>query len=138
MTKEELDKFWEEHNRKWKMHQAIFLDWVQLKALLEYRLNALLGRDIKPIPFQDSDYWDVETEEYSDEEIEILFAAANADDEDRENHCKNYLGVCKGLHSVFTTKLISPEFPFALDKSVVTKQGVYFLGGSNEYIKEYK
>jgi len=42
------------------------------------------------------------------------------------------------MYSVFTTKLISPEFPFALDISVVTKQGVYFLGVSKKYIKEYK
>lgn len=138
MAKEKLDKFWEEHNSKWKMHQAIFLDWVQLKALLEYRLNALLGRDIKPFPFQDGDYWDVQTEEYSEEELEILLVAANADDEDRKNHCKNYLGICKGLHDVFTTKLISPEFPFALDKSVATENGVYFIGVSKKYIKKYK
>lgn len=138
MAKEKLDKFWEEHNSKWKMHQAIFLDWVQLKALLEYRLNALLGRDIKPFPFQDGDYWDVQTEEYSEEELEILLVAADADDEDRKNHCKNYLGICKGLHDVFTTRLISPEFPFALDKSVATDKGVYFLGVSKEYIKKYK
>ena len=138
MAKEKLDKFWEEHNSKWKMHQAIFLDWVQLKALLEYRLNALLGRDIKPFPFQDGDYWDVQTEEYSEEELEILLVAANADDEDRKNHCKNYLGICKGLHDVFTTKLISPEVPFALDKSVATENGVYFIGVSKKYIKKYK
>ena len=138
MTKQEIDKFWEEHNTKWQARQAMFLDWVQLKALLEYRLKALLGRDIKPFPFRDSDYWDVQTEEYSEEELEILFAAAEADYEDRENHGKNYLGIFKGPHHIFAIMIISPEFPFELDKSVVTEQGVYFLGVSKEYIKEYK
>ena len=138
MTKQEIDKFWEEHNTKWQSRQAMFLDWVQLKALLDYRLKALLGRDIKPLPFQDGDYWDVQTEEYSEEELELLFSVADADDEDRENHGKNFFGIYKGLHQVFTTKLISPEFPFKLDKSVVTDKGVYFLSVSKEYIKEYK
>lgn len=138
MTKQEIDKFWEEHKTKWQARQAMFLDWVQLKALLEYRLNALLGRDIKPFPFRDGDYWDVQTEEYTEEELEILFVTADADDEDRENHEKNYLGICKGLHDVFITKLISPEFPFELDKGVATERGVYFLGVSKEYEKEYK
>lgn len=138
MTKQEIDRFWEEHNTRWQARQAMFLDWVQLKALLEYRLRALLGRDIKPFPFKDGDYWDVQTEEYSEEELDILFAAADADDEDRENHGKDFFGLYKGLHDVFTTKLLSPEFPFELDKGVATEKGVYFLGVSQEYKKEYK
>ena len=56
----------------------MFLDWVQLKSLLEYRLDALLGRDIKPLAFKDGDYWDVQTEKYSEEELELLFSIADA------------------------------------------------------------
>ena len=137
MRKKKNDKLWEKHNKNWQQREAMFLDWVQLKALLEYRLNDLLGRDIKPIPFQDSDYWDVYTQEYTQEELEKLFSAANADAEDRKNHGLDYEGKLHSLTSDFTTKLLSPEFPFEIDKSVVTEQGIYFLGVSKEYIKEY-
>ena len=68
----------------WIMSHAMFLDWIKLRTLLEYRLNALLHREIEAIPFQDGDYWDVEITPVSAAEMELLLDVAEADEEDRE------------------------------------------------------
>lgn len=121
----------------WIMSHAMFLDWIKLQTLLEYRLNALLHREIKAIPFQDGDYWDVEITPVSVEEMELLLDVAEADEEDRKNH----LGADwtrKSLTKAFSQKLLAPELPFPIKATVSTEAGVYFIGLDIPYYKLYQ
>lgn len=121
----------------WIMSHAMFLDWIKLQTLLEYRLNALLHREIKAIPFQDGDYWDVEITPVSEAEMELLLDVAEADEEDRKNH----LGADwtrKSLTKAFSQKLLAPELPFPIKATVSTEAGVYFIGLDIPYYKLYQ
>ena len=64
----------------WIMSHAMFLDWIKLRTLLEYRLNAFLHREIEAIPFQDGDYCDVEITPVSAAEMELLLDVDEADE----------------------------------------------------------
>ena len=119
------------------MSHAMFLDWIKLQTLLEYRLNALLHREIEAIPFQDGDYWDVEITPVSEAEMELLLDVAEADEEDRKNH----LGADwtrKSLTKAFSQKLLAPELPFPIKATVSTEAGVYFIGLDIPYYKLYQ
>ena len=121
----------------WIMSHAMFLDWIKLQTLLEYRLNALLHREIEAIPFQDGDYWDVEITPVSEAEMELLLDVAEADEEDRKNH----LGADwtrKSLTKAFSQKLLAPELPFPIKATVSTEAGVYFIGLDLPYYKLYQ
>ena len=121
----------------WIMSHAMFLDWIKLQTLLEYRLNALLHREIEAIPFQDGDYWDVEITPVSEAEMELLLDVAEADEEDRKNH----LGADwtrKSLTKAFSQKLLAPELPFPIKATVSTEAGVYFIGLDIPYYKMYQ
>ena len=121
----------------WIMSHAMFLDWIKLQTLLEYRLNALLHREIEAIPFQDGDYWDVEITPVSEAEMELLLDVAEADEEDRKNH----LGADwtrKSLTKAFSQKLLAPELPFPINATVSTEAGVYFIGLDIPYYKLYQ
>lgn len=121
----------------WIMSHAMFLDWIKLRTLLEYRLNALLHREIEAIPFQDGDYWDVEITPVSAAEMELLLDVAEADEEDRENH----LGADwtrKSLTNAFSQKLLASELPFPIKATVSTEAGVYFIGLDIPYYKLYQ
>ena len=121
----------------WIMSHAMFLDWIKLQTLLEYRLNALLHREIEAIPFQDGDYWDVEITPVSEAEMELLLDVAEADEEDRKNH----LGADwtrKSLTKAFSQKLLAPELPFPIKATVSTEAGVYFIGLDIPYYKLYQ
>ena len=121
----------------WIMSHAMFLDWIKLQTLLEYRLNALLHREIKAIPFQDGDYWDVEITPVSVEEMELLLDVAEADEEDRKNHLEADW-TRKSLTDVFSQKLLAPELPFPIKTTVSTEGGVYFIGHDIPYYKLYQ
>ena len=118
----------------WIMSHAMFLDWIKLQTLLEYRLNALLHREIKAIPFQDGDYWDVEITPVSVEEMELLLDVAEADEEDRKNHLEADW-TRKSLTDAFSQKLLAPELPFPIKTTVSTEGGVYFIGQDIPYYK---
>lgn len=121
----------------WIMSHAMFLDWIKLQTLLEYRLNALLHREIEAIPFQDGDYWDVEITPVSEAEMELLLDVAEADEEDRKNH----LGADwtrKSLTKAFSQKLLAPELPFPIKATISTEAGVYFIGLDIPYYKLYQ
>ena len=121
----------------WIMSHAMFLDWIKLQTLLEYRLNALLHREIEAIPFQDGDYWDVEITPVSEAEMELLLDVAEADEEDRKNH----LGADwtrKSLTKAFSQKLLAPELPFPIKATVSTEAGVYFIGLDIPFYKLYQ
>lgn len=96
----------------WIMSHAMFLDWIKLQTLLEYRLNALLHREIKAIPFQDGDYWDVEITPVSVEEMELLLDVAEADEEDRKNHLEADW-TRKSLTDAFSPKAAGPGAAFS-------------------------
>lgn len=121
----------------WIMSHAMFLDWIKLQTLLEYRLNALLHREIKAIPFQDGDYWDVEITPVSVEEMELLLDVAEADEEDRKNHLEADW-TRKSLTDAFSQKLLAPELPFPIKTTVSTEGGVYFIGHDIPYYKLYQ
>lgn len=121
----------------WIMSHAMFLDWIKLQTLLEYRLNALLHREIEAIPFQDGDYWDVEITPVSVEEMELLLNVAEADEEDRKNHLEADW-TRKSLTDALSQKLLSPELPFPIKTTVSTEGGVYFIGQDIPYYKLYQ
>lgn len=121
----------------WIMSHAMFLDWIKLQTLLEYRLNALLHREIEAIPFQDGDYWDVEITPVSVEEMELLLDIAKADEEDRKNHLEADW-TRKSLTDAFSQKLLAPELPFPIKTTVSTEGGVYFIGQDIPYYKLYQ
>lgn len=121
----------------WIMGHAMFLDWIKLQTLLEYRLNALLHREIEAIPFQDGDYWDVEITPVSVEEMELLLNVAEADEEDRKNHLEADW-TRKSLTDALSQKLLSPELPFPIKTTVSTEGGVYFIGQDIPYYKLYQ
>ena len=122
----------------WQISNSVFLDWFQLKELLEYRIEALIGRNIRPVPFQDGDYWDVRTDDYTQQEIDVLIEAANGDEYDRENHPVDIDGMGNGLNDTLARKLIAVELPFETDKTLVGESGVYFLSNDELYPKVYK
>ena len=126
-----------EHLRTWDLRKVIFLDWEQLYHLLKRRITSLIDRDINPVPFQDGDYWDVQTETYTAEELEKILCAANADEEDRENNDADLDGRIYGLTAVLAMKLISPELPFVAEKTVAVESGVYFFSEREEFIKHW-
>ena len=111
----------------WIMSHAMFLDWIKLQTLLEYRLNALLHRD----------YWDVEITPVSVEEMELLLDVAEADEEDRKNHLEADW-TRKSLTDAFSQKLLAPELPFPIKTTVSTEGGVYFIGHDIPYYKLYQ
>ena len=121
----------------WIMSHAMFLDWIKLQTLLEYRLNALLHREIEAIPFQDGDYWDVEITPVSVEEMELLLNVAEADEKDRKNHLEADW-TRKSLTDALSQKLLSPELPFPIKTTVSTERGVYFIGQDIPYYKLYQ
>ena len=121
----------------WIMSHAMFLDWIKLQTLLEYRLNALLHREIEAIPFQDGDYWDVEITPVSVEEMELLLNVAEADEEDRKNHLEADW-TRKSLTDALSQKLLSPDLPFPIKTTVSTEGGVYFIGQDIPYYKLYQ
>ena len=104
---------------------------------MEYRLNALLHREIKAIPFQDGDYWDVEITPVSVEEMEVLLDVAEADEEDRKNHLEADW-TRKSLTDALSQKLLAPELPFPIKTTVSTEEGVYFIGQDIPYYKLYQ
>ena len=122
----------------WQIRNSVFLDWFQLKELLEYRIEALIGRNIRPVPFQDGDYWDVRTDDYTQQEIDVLIEAANGDEYDQENHPVDIDGMGNGLNDTLARKLIAVELPFEIDKTLVGESGVYFLSNEELYTKVYK
>ena len=122
----------------WQISNSVFLDWFQLKELLEYRIEALIGRNIRPVPFQDGDYWDVRTDDYTQQEIDVLIEAANGDEYDQENHPVDIEGMGNGLNDTLARKLIAVELPFETDKTLVGESGVYFLSNEELYTKVYK
>lgn len=121
----------------WVISNALFLDWIQLQILIEYRLSVLLKRTIKVIAFQDGDYWEVETDPISPEEMEMLFEITKADEEDRKNH-SGFEWALKSLTEAFTQKLIAAELPFPIKTSAVVEDGVYFIGQDIPYNKVYQ
>lgn len=121
----------------WEFREAVFLTWNQSSTLLSVRLFELLGRDIAPRSFQDGDYWDVYTQDLTQAEMDLLLDVAGADDEDRENHIPNAEGRIRGITEYLAAKLLSPEMPFSVDRTVATENGVYFMSASEPYVKDY-
>ena len=122
----------------WQISNSVFLDWFQLKGLLEYRIEALIERNIRPVPFQDGDYWDVRTDDYTEQEIKLLIEAANGDEYDQENPPVDIDGMGNGLNDTLARKLSAVELPFEIDKTLVGESGVYFLSNEELYTKVYK
>lgn len=120
----------------WIMSHALFLDWMKMRTLAEYRLSALLGRNVRAVPFQDGDYWEVEIDPLSPDEMEMLLDIAGGDDEDRKNHT-GYEWGSKSLTEAFAQKLMAPELPFPIKTTVATENGIYFIGQDIPYHKVY-
>lgn len=121
----------------WECRETIFLDWPKLDRLLSICLFELLGRDVLPQAFQDGDYWEVDTEKFSQAEMQLLLNKVNADEEDRKNHAPNCEGHISGLTDSLAAKLLSPEMPFPIDKTAATDSGVYFMSAAKPYTKDY-
>ena len=120
----------------WTMNHALFLKWESLKILVEYKLGALLKRNIQAAPFQDEDSWEVGVSPIEPDEMELLFETAGADKEDRENHSGDKLAF-DSLTGQFTMKLIAAEFPFPVRTAIPTENGIYFIDQGFPYPKTY-
>lgn len=120
----------------WTMNRALFLNWESLKTLMEFRLSFLLNPKIHAAPFQDADYWEVETGPISSSEMELLFEAAGADKDDRENHNGEKLAL-ESITDALALKLIAPEMPFPVKNAVAVENGLYFIDQGFSYPKVY-
>ena len=63
----------------WIMSHSLFLDWIKLRTLVEYRLSALLSRNVRAIPFHDGDYWEIKIDPLSPDEMEMLLDIAEGE-----------------------------------------------------------
>lgn len=120
----------------WTMSNTLFLEWSSLKILIDFRLSSLLDRPISSLPFQDGDYWDVDTDPITAHEMKRLFQIAGADEKDIEDHSN--VPEVTNITDMFTQKLISAELPFSVKTTVSTYNGVYFIGQDIPYSKIYR
>ncbi len=122
----------------WESRKALFLGYNQLKKLMDYRLKSLLGRDVRPIVFQDDNRFEVYVDEYTQEEHKILLEAAFADENYRNFIMRFRKDVYCIIGDLFAVGLIEPEMPFAIENWIAVDEGIYFFSDYEDYVKEYK
>lgn len=122
----------------WKKMDALYMDWQQFESLMDRLLTAILGRSVHPHVFEDNGYWEITTDDFTQEEMEKLLTLGNADEKDREDHTPyKESGRIRNLTAAFAVKLLQPDLLFPIEETVPTESGVYLLNKGISFIKEY-
>lgn len=123
----------------WKKMDALYMDWHQFDSLMDSLLTSIIGRCVHPRSFEDNGYWEINTDDFTLEEMEKLLVYGNADDQDREDHAP-YIGSgrIKDITATFAVKLLQPKLLFQVEDTVPVKDGVYFLNKGISFAKEYE
>lgn len=130
-------------SRRWEssFRPALHMEWDELGEHASELLSALLGRPIYVEVIRgDYYYWhlDITNTPVSEEEMELLFLAADADDRDQEIDDFDKYPITE-LSQELSRKLISRTLPFLAWTSFADDEGIWFVGSeiSAENEKEH-
>lgn len=122
----------------WQSRRSMYLDWCQFQRLLKHCLSKIIDRDIWPAPEGSRDRWFIPTIGYTETEIIKILNAANANRWERKYHMMQLDRERSRISTSLALKLIAPEFPFVIEKTIVVNGGVMFFGPKHPYVKDYK
>jgi hypothetical protein len=117
-----------------KTQQAIHIEWEALSDTFTALLSSVLNRKIKAQSIRDEYYyWNISVCDtpINRDELDILFALAEADELDREqNDFGEYpiMELCQGL----CNKLMDDLLPYRIDHTRADDEGVWFIGGADK------
>ena len=68
----------------WKKMDALYMDRQQFDSLMDRLLTEILGRSVHPHVFEDDGYWEISTDGFTQEEMELILDVlkGNASKED--------------------------------------------------------
>lgn len=121
----------------WRKMDAVFMHWPQFEQLVRDRLQSVLGRSVQLHIFEDTEYWEVITDEFTAVEMEKLLTLGNADEQERKSHAPGSSGRIKDLNDSLTLKLLLPMLPLPVKKTVPTEDGLYLFGQAKSVTHEY-
>ena len=131
-------EFIERVESTWQSRRSMYLDWCQLQRLLKHCLSKIIDRDIWPAPEGTKDSWFIPTIGYTEAEIIQILNAARANRWERKYHMMQLDRERSRISTSLALKLIAPEFPFIIERTIVVNGGVMFFGPKHSYIKDYK
>lgn len=124
------------HPELWQYTVSLFLTWNQLRRAVSQRLYEILGRDVRPRPNWDEDFWDIITDDMSMAELAALEKDIVETRAERRRFYAFYSRWQSGLEKSFALKLLEQKIPFAVKATIPSKEGLY-LFGENEYFLQY-
>lgn len=126
----EFKKLFESQRWESPSRPALHIEWGELDEHASNLLSTLLKRKIcAAIRRDDYYYWnlDISDTPVSEEEMELLFLIADADDEDRESSTFDEYPITE-LCQDLSRKLISKTLPFFAWTSFADDEGIWFVG----------
>lgn len=121
----------------WRKMDAIFMYWPQFEQLVRDRLQSVLSRNVQLHIFEDTEYWEVITDEFTSAEMEKLLSLGNATEKGRKLHVPKTSGRIKDTNDSLVLKLLQPMLPLQVKKTVPTEDGLYLFGQATSVTHEY-
>lgn len=121
----------------WRKMDAIFMHWPQFEQLVRDRLQSVLSRNVQLHIFEDTEYWEVITDEFTSAEMEKLLSLGNATEKERKLHALKTSGRIKDINDSLVLKLLQPMLPLPVKKTVPTEDGLYLFGQATSVTHEY-
>lgn len=121
----------------WRKMDAIFMYWPQFEQLVRDRLQSVLSRNVQLHIFEDTEYWEVITDEFTSAEMEKLLSLGNATEKERKLHAPKTSGRIKDINDSLVLKLLQPMLPLQVKKTVPTEDGLYLFGQATSVTHEY-
>ena len=87
--------------------------------------------------FEDTEYWEVITDEFTSAEMEKLLSLGNATEKERKLHAPKTSGRIKDINDSLVLKLLQPMLPLQVKKTVPTEDGLYLFGQAISVTHEY-
>ena len=113
----------------WRKMDAIFMYWPQFEQLVRDRLQSVLSRNVQLHIFEDTEYWEVITDEFTSAEMEKLLSLGNATEKERKLHVP--------INDSLVLKLLQSMLPLQVKKTVPTEDGLYLFGQATSVTHEY-
>lgn len=121
----------------WRKMDAIFMYWPQFEQLVRDRLQSVLSRNVQLHIFEDTEYWEVITDEFTSAEMEKLLSLGNVTEKERKLHAPKTSGRIKDINDTLVLKLLQPMLPLQVKKTVPTEDGLYLFGQATSVTHEY-
>ena len=113
------------------------MHWPQFEQLVRDRLQSVLSRNVQLHIFEDTEYWEVITDEFTSAEMEKLLSLGNATEKERKLHAPKTSGRIKDINDSLVLKLLQPMLPLPVKKTVPTEDGLYLFGQATSVTHEY-